>query len=426
MIKLNLKNAVREISIQKYKRNVKIIANRIEKLESEGFEWLGWKDQPKNIHPWEIGDINQTAKRLTKQNIELLVVIGIGGAFLGSKAAIEMIQGEYPEKQKIEIMYVGESISSSNLQQKLIYAENKNFAINVISKYGKAIESGIAFRLFKKLLEDKIGIYNSRKFVFVTTDPTKGKLFQIAKEKRYKIFAIPSNIGERFSVLTPVGLFPMACAGINIEKIIESAKKANEIYKIANVNENIAYKYAVARMILNKSLNVELMVQYEPQMKAFNEWWKHLASESEGKNQRGLFPSSAIFSTDLHSLGQYLQDGKKILFETVMTVKEPNSNVSILLEEKNLDNLNYLANNDVHKINKIVFESVTEAHVKIAKIPNIHIEFDKMDESGFGELIMFFKRAITMTAYLLKVNPFNQPGVEVYKQNVFKNLNKPE
>ena len=426
MIKLNLKNAIKDISILKYKRNIRIIGKRIENLESEGFEWLGWKDYPKNIHPREIGEINQTAKRLLKQNVELLVVIGIGGSFLGTRAAIEMIQGEYPEKQKIEIMYVGESTSSSNLEQKLIYAENKNFAINVVSKFGNSIETGIAFRLFKKLLEDKVGIYNSTKFVFVTTDANKGKLFQIAKEKKYKVFSIPTNVGERFSVLTPVGLFPMACAGIDIEKIITSAKKANEIFKNPNVNENIAYKYAVARIILSKNFKIELMVQYEPQMKSFNEWWKQLVSETEGKNQRGLFPTSAIFSTDLHSLGQFIQDGTKILFETVMTVKKTNSDLLILSEEKNLDNLNYLSNNNVHHINQITFKAVTEAHVKIAKIPNIHIQFDKMDEEGFGELVMFFQRAIIMSAYLLKLNPFSQPGVEIYKQNMFKILEKPE
>lgn len=426
MIKLNLKNAVKDISVLKYKRNIRIIGKRIENLESEGFEWLGWKDYPKNIHPREIGEINQTAKRLLKQNVELLVVIGIGDSFLGSKAGIEMIQGEYPEKQKIEIMYVGESMSSYNLEQKLIYAENKNFAINVVSKFGNTIETGIAFRLFKKLLEDKIGIYNSTKFVFVTTETNKGKLFEIAKQKKYKVFSIPTNVGERFLVLTPVGLFPMACAGIDIEKIIASAKKANEIFKNPNVNENIAYKYAAARIILSKNLKVELMVQYEPQMKAFNEWWKQLVSGTEGKNERGLFPTSAIFSTDLHSLGQYIQDGTKILFETVMTVKNANSNILILPEEKNLDNLNYLSNNNVHQINQITFEAVTEAHVKIAKIPNIHIEFGKMDEEGFGELIMFFQRAITMSAYLLKVNPFSQTGTKIYEQNIFKILEKPE
>ena len=425
MIKLNLTNAVTEVAIAKYAENVKKIAYKMENLESEGYEFLGWKDLPINYNKKEFKNIKAEAKRLANEGVETLVVIGIGGSFAGAKAAIDMIQGEFPTRRMMEIVYVGESISSTNLAQKLKYVANKNFAINVISKSGTTTEPAIAFRLFKKLLEDKVGANNASKFIVATTDANKGALLSIARENGYLTFAIPDNIGGRFSVLTPVGLFPMACAGIDIDKVMEGAERGHKKYSSDSIYSNDAYKYAVARDILSKKFPVEMMVQYEPQMKAFNEWWKQLAGESEGKNQKGILPTSAIFSTDLHSLGQFIQEGSKVLFETVITTATPTLDVQIIEDKADLDGLNYLTEKTVHQVNQVAFEATTQAHVKVGKVPNIHIEIEAMDEFNFGELVMFFERAVAMTAYLMGVNPFNQPGVEVYKQNMFKQLGKP-
>lgn len=426
MLKVNLKNAVTEAALEKHKDAVKHAADKMERLESEGFEFLGWKDLPVNYNKVEFENIKKTAKRLKNEGVETLVVIGIGGSYAGPKTAIEMVQGEYPIRQDMEIVYVGESISSTNLAQKLAYVQNKNFAINVISKSGTTTEPAIAFRLFKKLLEEKVGINNASKFIVATTDANKGALLKLARENDYETFVIADNIGGRFSVLTAVGLFPMACAGLDIDAVMDGALKAHKKYSPATLEGNDAYRYAVARYVLQQKFPVELMVQYEPQMRMFNEWWKQLAGESEGKNGKGVYPSSAVFSTDLHSLGQFIQEGSKVLFETVLTVTNPNMDVNVPQDEKNIDNLNYLTNKTVHEVNLVAFEATTDAHVKVGKVPNIHIEIERLDEEHFGQLVVFFSRAVAMTGYLMGVNPFNQPGVEIYKQNMFKQLGKPE
>ncbi len=426
MIKLDLTNAVNETAIEKYQVNVKKLARSMERLESDGFEYLGWKDLAVNYDKIEFEKIKSVVKNLKKERVDVLVVIGIGGSYSGSKAAIEMINGEFPIKNETEVIFVGESISSTNLAQKLAYVQDKNFAINIISKSGTTTEPAIAFRLFKKLLEEKVGMNVAKNFIIATTDPNHGALLKMAKENEYTLFAIPTNVGGRFSVLTPVGLIPMAFAGVDIDAVMKGALVAHKKYSPDTILNNDAYRYAVARTILMKKYAVELMVQYEPQMRMFNEWWKQLAGESEGKNQKGLFPASAVFSTDLHSLGQFIQDGSKVLFETVITTAVPNIDVQIIENDKNLDNLNYLSGKTVHDVNTVAFEATTEAHARVGKVPNIHIEIDKMDAYNFGELAIFFQRAVAMTAYLQGVNPFNQPGVEVYKQNMFKKLNKPE
>ena len=426
MIKLNLNNAIKKESIDKYKDIVSQLATKMEKLESKGFEFLGWKDLPTNYSKGEIENMINTVNILKKQNVNTLVVIGIGGSYTGAKAGIEMIRGRYPINDKgMEILYVGESISSTDLAQKLAYVQGKNFAINVISKSGTTTEPAIAFRLFWKILKDKVGINNASKYIVATTDANKGALNELAKRNDFTKFVIPGNIGGRYSVLTPVGLFPMACAGINIKDVMKGAYSAYKMYSETTI-ENDAYQYAAARHYLSSKFQVELMVQYEPQMGSFNEWWKQLAGESEGKNHKGIFPASAIFSTDLHSLGQFIQEGSKVLFETVLTVETPTYNVSVIEDEKNIDNLNYLSDKTVHEINKVAFKATTDAHVQVGKVPNIHIEFSKMNAKGFGELVIFFERAVAMTAYLQGVNPFNQPGVEIYKSNMFKLLGKPE
>jgi len=424
MIKVNLSEAVSEKEIASYEKKVKRLAGEMERLESVGSEYLGWKDLPVTYSKDEIKNIKKEVKRLLKESVDTLVVIGIGGSFAGSKAAIDMIQGQYKLDKKMEIIFMGKSLSSTELAEQLIYLQTKNFAINVISKSGTTTEPAIAFRLVKKLLEEKVGVHNAKRFIIATTDANNGTLLKMAKENEYKTFVIPEDIGGRYSVLTPVGLLPMAAAGLNIDKVMNGAIKAHKLYSPETTVENDAYRYAVARVILNKKKTVELMIQYEPQMAAFNEWWKQLAGESEGKGEKGLFPASAIFSTDLHSLGQFIQEGTKTLFETVMTVNVPNNDVSIIETKDNLDNLNYLSNFSIHDINTIASAATMEAHTKVGKVPNIHIQIDKMDEEHFGQLAIFFERAVALTAYLQGSNPFNQPGVEVYKHNMFTKLGK--
>ena len=427
MLKLNLENAVSKAVLKKYQKVVKRLSKKMEALDVKGYDFLGWKDLPANYYKNELKDINVFARKLVRENVDTLIVIGIGGSYTGSKAAIDMMKSRYATKNKgdMEIVFVGESISSTDLAEKLEYPSHKNFAINVISKSGTTTEPAIAFRLFWKLLKDKVGNFNAAKFIVATTDSHNGALRQMAQQNSFKTFTIPEDIGGRFSVLTPVGLFPMACAGINIQKVMDGAKAAHEKYKVPSL-DNDAYKYAATRHYLSTKYQVELLVQYEPHMSSFNEWWKQLAGESEGKNEKGLFPASAIFSTDLHSLGQFIQEGSKVLFETVLTVEIPKYNVKIIRNEENIDNLNYLSEKTVHYINEVAFKATTSAHVKFGKVPNIHLSYSKLNEKSFGELVVFFQRAVAMTAYLQDVNPFNQPGVEIYKDKMFKLLGKPE
>ena len=283
--------------------------------------------------------------------------------------------------------------------------------------------------MFKKLLEDKVGRHNAPKYIFATTDASKGSLFNLATHEGYQKFVIPDDIGGRFSVLTPVGLFPFACAGINIKKLLNGAKFATEEYSSGNLNDNDAYQYAVVRNIFykEKNLNVEFLISYEPALRFFLEWWKQLFGESEGKNGKGILPHSAIFSTDLHSLGQFIQDGTKMFFETVMTIKQPAINLSLLEvpEDEDFDKLNYLSGKPIHQINQSAFEATMDAHSLVGKIPNVHIEIFELDEEALGQLIIFFERAVAMSGYLIEVNPFDQPGVEVYKSNMFRILKKP-
>ncbi len=424
MIKVNFDEALKRSAIDKYKDRITKIHNGIESGTLEGGEFLGWKSWPAKYNKPEFNLMKREAKRLRNEGIELLVVIGIGGSYLGAKAGIDFVQGKYPVKRKMEIMFVGESISSTDLAQKIAYAQGKQFAINVISKSGGTTEPAVAFRLFKKLLEEKIGVVNGSRFIIATTDANNGSLLKQAIEGDWTRFVIPDNIGGRFSVLTPVGIFPMACAGLDVDKIMEGAEIGLRMYGI-DVYNNDAYRYGVARYILGRKYAAEMLVSYEPQMAMMNEWWKQLFGESEGKNGKGLLPTSAVFSTDLHSLGQFIQDGSKVLFETVVTVKKPNIDVRVVSDTRNIDNLNYLNEATVHSINQKAFEGVIKAHTKIGKVPNIHIEIGKMDELHLGQIFYFYQRACAMSAYLLGVNPFDQPGVEIYKSNMFELLGKP-
>lgn len=410
---------------------VKNIHEKMERFETDGSTFLGWKDLPNNINFEIVNRIEKVAKKFHKEGIETLVVIGIGGSYLGVKAGIDFVYGNFPSPQevKMEIIFAGESLSSTDLAQKLKYVENKKFAINVISKSGTTLEPAIAFRMFKKMLEDKVGRNNAKNYIVATTDATKGALFNLSSNEGYEKFVIPDDIGGRFSVLTPVGLFPFACIGMNLKKMLNGAKIANEEYSSSDLRDNSAYQYAVLRYLIHKKQNfpVEMLVSYEPNLKYFLEWWKQLFGESEGKNRKGILPHSALFSTDLHSLGQFIQEGSPILFETVLTIKKPliDLNVIEVPDDENLDNLNYISSKTIHEINNIAFEATTEAHFSVGGVPNINIEIPELNEECFGAIVMFFERAVAMSGYLLGVNPFDQPGVEVYKSNMFRILKKP-
>ncbi|WP_027334822.1 glucose-6-phosphate isomerase [Mycoplasmopsis felifaucium] len=422
---INITNAVSETEILKLQDKVWKIHNSVMNKTVDEKDWLGWIDLPNKINDPEIKKIKDVAKNLKIQKIETLVVIGIGGSYLGTKAGYEFIYGPYSTKKPdIELVFAGNSISSEQLVSLLKYVENKKFAINVISKSGTTLEPSIAFREFRKLLEAKVGIEMAQKLIIATTDAKKGILFELASAKGYETFVIPDNVGGRFSTLSPVGLFPFECAGINIDEMLLGAQEANKNANKENILENDAYTYAVSRHILSKKYQVEMFASYEPKMSFFAEWWKQLFAESEGKDGKGLLPTSAIFSTDLHSIGQMIQDGVKLLFETVLFVKNPIDDLTFKTGSEDPDKLSFLDGKTLHEVNKAAYQGTLEAHSKVGNIPNIVITFDSFNAYTLGYLFQFFERALTISAYLLGVNPFNQPGVEVYKASMFKILNK--
>ena len=329
------------------------------------------------------------------------------------------------ERKFPQIVYVGNNLNPTYIKELLEWIQDKDISINVISKSGTTTEPAIAFRIFRNLLEDKYGIKEAQKRIYVTTDKEKGALKQLADEEDYETFVIPNNIGGRYSVLTPVGLLPIAVAGIDIDKIMGGARFAQEKYNDANLKYNNCYKYAVARNILyKKEKNIEILATYNPKMHYFIEWWKQLYGESEGKESKGIFPAGVEYTTDLHSLGQYIQEGKRCMFETVFDIEKESEDIKINFEDDNLDGLNYLADKDLSYINKKAMEGTIEAHVD-GGVPNIVIKMEKLDEDSIGHLIYFFEKACAMSGSLLGVNPFNQPGVEKYKRNMFRLLDKP-
>ncbi|NLN50919.1 MAG: glucose-6-phosphate isomerase [Acholeplasmataceae bacterium] len=385
-----------------------------------GREYLGWVDQPLDFDQAEVEAIKQTVKKL-KTDSEVLLVIGIGGSYLGAKAAIEMSKEPFQENS-LEVIFAGYQLSAAYTKSLLEYLKVKDFSINVISKSGTTLESAIAFRIFKQLLEQKYGKEEANKRIYVTTDKNHGVLINLAKEKEYQTFVVPEDIGGRYSVLSAVGLLPICAAGISIDEILKGARKAYDDF--LNV-DNEAYKYARLRYDLYRSGKlIDLFVSYEPNLVYLAEWWKQLFGESEGKDGKGLFVSSASFSTDLHSLGQMIQEGPKILFETVLKVIKAKNDLVVPRDEQDLDELNYLANKSLQEVNEKAFLGTLLAHTD-GGVPNIIIEIEKLDAYHFGYLVYFFFKACAMSAYLLKVNPFNQPGVESYKENMFALLGKP-
>ena len=424
MIQLDLTQAKLSEDLASYKDKVQEIHNMIHNKTGAGSDFLGWVNLPTDYDKEEALRIKKKAKELSEE-IDVLLVCGIGGSYLGARAAIEAINGLYPASNK-EIIYIGNTFSSTYLAQIKDYVKNKEFGINVISKSGTTTETSVAFRIFKTLLEEIKGKETASKRIVATTDAHKGALKTLADQEGYEEFVVPDDIGGRYSVLTAVGLFPIAFAGIDIDAMMAGAKKAQDQYNDANIETNDAYKYGVARQILHKDgYSTEMFVTYELQLQQTAEWWKQLFGESEGKENKGIFPASGTFSTDLHSLGQFIQEGSKILYETVLKVKKPALDLDIPSDKDNLDGLNYLAGKTVDYVNKKALEGTVDAHANAGNVPNIQITIDKMDAESFGFMVYFFEKACALSVYLLGVNPFNQPGVEVYKKNMFKLLGKP-
>lgn len=430
-INLDLSNTqIASKTILGYKEQVENIHKDLHRRANEEKDFVGWLELPTNYDKKEFARIKKAAKKIAKES-DILLVIGIGGSYLGARAVIESLTSSFcnmlSEKQRKypQILYVGNNLSPNYINELIEYIGDKDFSVNVISKSGTTTEPAIAFRIFREILENKYGIDEARSRIYVTTDKEKGALKTLADNEGYEKFVIPDNIGGRYSVLTAVGLLPIATAGIDINKIMEGAKIAQERYNDPNLKYNECYKYAVARNILYKLYkNIEILVNYEPKMHYFTEWWKQLYGESEGKEQKGIFPAGVDFTTDLHSMGQYIQEGRRNLFETVISIENPNSNIIIKKDEDNLDGLNYLSGKNLDYINKKAMEGTIKAHVT-GDVPNILIKLDALDEENIGELIYFFEKACAMSGMLMGVNPFNQPGVEEYKKNMFKLLKKP-
>ena len=425
MIKVNTKHLGKKIDFKAYEERVREIDLSIKNRTGAGNDYLGWANYPLTYDKEEFQRILKAAKYI-QDNYEVLLVCGIGGSYLGARAAIEALNGLYPNK-KVQIIFFGQTFSPNYVSQVLDYIKDKKFAINVISKSGTTTETAIGFRLAKDLLEKKVGKEEARKAIFATTDKEKGALLTLAKKEGYERFILPADIGGRYSVFSAVGLLPMAVAGINIQDFMDGAKKAMEDTSVPELDKNACYQYAVLRHHLYKELGykVEMLVTYEPQLVQLGEWWKQLYGESEGKGKTALLPDSATFSTDLHSLGQYIQDGSPILFETVLDIKNSQHDVIILHDEDNLDGLNYLEGKGLKYVGDKAMEGTLSAHSEAGGVPNLVIEIEKLDAFGLGYLLYFFMRGCAMSAYLNGVNPFDQPGVEIYKKNMFHLLGKP-
>lgn len=400
---------------------VRTIESMIQDKSGPGHEFLGWVDQPSNHDKDELKRIKNAVDKIHSDS-EVLVVIGIGGSYLGAKSAIEMLSPTF-KKQNTEVIFAGHQLSSHYLNELMEYVKDKKFSINVISKSGTTTEPAIAFRLFKKLLEETHDDADSR--IYVTTDKEKGALNELASKKGYEMFVVPDDIGGRYSVLTAVGLLPILAAGIDIDEMLEGATAAQKDTQETTLKDNHAYVYAIIRNILyNKGYQTEMLVNYEPRLQYLSEWWKQLFGESEGKDYKGIMPHSANFTTDLHSLGQYIQEGRRSLFETVIQVDEPLSDITIEADEDNLDKLNYLTGMTISEVNQRALEGTVLAHVD-GGVPNLIVKIPKLDAYTYGYLTYFFMKACAISGYLLGVNPFDQPGVEAYKANMFALLNKP-
>lgn len=430
-IKLKLsgiENFVRNEEYAKIQPAVKMASDLLYSGKGAGNDYIGWVDLPNNYDKDEFERIKKAAKKI-QSNSEVLIVIGIGGSYLGGRAALEFVNGvnfnKKVHKGIPEVYFVGNSISSDYLSDIIEILGDRDFSINVISKSGTTTEPAIAFRIFKKIIEDKYGKEGAKERIFATTDKARGALKSMCNTEGYETFVIPDDVGGRFSVLTPVGLLPMAAAGIDIDAVMQGASDAVATYKNDDLENNDCLKYAATRQILGrKGKAIEILANYEPSLTMFGEWYKQLYAESEGKDGKGIFPVSANFSTDLHSIGQFIQDGSRNLFETVLWVENAKKNITIETDAENLDGLNFVADKTIQYVNSKAYAGTFLAHVD-GGVPTMVLEVEKTDAYNFGQLVYFFEKALAISGYMLGVNPFDQPGVEAYKKNMFSLLGKP-
>ncbi|MCX7885291.1 MAG: glucose-6-phosphate isomerase [Caloramator sp.] len=421
---------LKEEEIENIKSQIIDAHGKLHNKTGAGNDFLGWVNLPYDYDKEEFERIVEASERI-KKNSEVFIVIGIGGSYLGARAAIEMLNHSFynvlsrDKRNTPQIFYVGNNISPVYLRDLLDAIEGKDVSINVISKSGTTTEPAIAFRIFKEYLEKKYGKEEAKKRIFATTDKERGALKKLADSEGYETFVIPDDVGGRYSVLTAVGLLPIAVSGVDIREIMRGAKDAADEYKNTDILKNSAYLYAALRNILyRKGKTTEILVNYEPSLHFFSEWWKQLYGESEGKDNRGIFPASVDFSTDLHSMGQYIQEGMRNIFETVIKVEKPRYDVEIHEDKDNIDGLNFLSGKTMDFVNKKAFEGTVLAH-NDGGVPNIIINVPKINEYYFGMLVYMFEKDCGISGYVLGVNPFDQPGVEAYKKNMFALLGKP-
>lgn len=410
-----------DIDFSEYTDQVKAHHEALHNYSGRGNDFLGWLELPIHQDELELNRIEKVAAKLSKQS-DIVICIGIGGSYLGLKMGQEFLRKEFQDST--ELIFAGHNISSDYLTRLFKYVEGKKYSVIVISKSGTTTEPAIAFRYFQKDLKEKFADYKDR--IVAITDPVSGALRQLATNEGYETFSIPRNVGGRYSVLTAVGLLGLSVLGHDIKAILKGAARAYYDLLTDKLEENIAYQYAVARnkLYLEDKLPVELMVSYEPSLQFLNEWWKQLFGESDGKEGLGLFPASASYSTDLHSLGQFVQDGNRIMLETIINVKKTNSELLIESDEANLDGLNYLTGKSVNFVNEKAMLGTKKAHLE-GKVPQLLIDIEDLSEETLGYLVYFFEKACAMSGYILGVNPFDQPGVEHYKRNMFELLGKP-
>ena len=422
MIKLDLSNSKLGDDLSKYEEEVKKIHKVLHEKTGAGSDYLGWLDWPLNYDKDEFKRILALKERM-QGKYDVVLVCGIGGSYLGARAALEMIKGLYPE-DGIEVIFIGNTFSHTYLSQVLNHIKDKEVVLNVISKSGTTTETSVSFRIFEQFMEEKYGA-EAKNRIFATTDKARGTLKALADKKGYETFVIPDDIGGRYSVFTAVGLLPLALANVDIEDLMKGSLKAYEDYNNDDLNTNDAYKYAVARRVLDdKGYSTEYFVTYHLQLTMVAEWWKQLFGESEGKDLKGILPTSACFSTDLHSLGQFIQEGKKTEYETILYIDEMPQDIVFPEDKENLDNMNYLAGKKVSWVNEMAFKGTLSAHSEEGNNPNMVIHLKDNSAYSFGYMIYFFFLACGMSCYLLGINPFNQPGVEVYKKKMFALLGK--
>ena len=421
------KDFIRENDLKGLEAQVAAAHETVNAKSGLGNDFLGWVDLPVNYDKEEFSRIKAAAAKI-RQDTDVLIVIGIGGSYLGARAAIEFLKGPYYNNLRDgapEIYFAGNSISGAYLSDIMELCKGKRVSVNIISKSGTTTEPAVAFRVLRKYLEEQYGEEEAAKRIYCTTDKARGTLKKLADEKGYECFVVPDDVGGRFSVLTAVGLLPIAAAGADIDKLMSGAAAARAEYNEPDMYKNDCYLYAALRnAFYRKGKAVELLVSYEPRFTMMSEWFKQLYGESEGKDNKGLFPASVTFSTDLHSMGQFIQDGSRVMFETVVTFGESDKDIVIEEEQDNGDGLNFLAGKTMSYVNSKAFEGTVLAHTD-GGVPNLVINVDKPDEENLGRLIYFFEKACAISGYMLGVNPFDQPGVESYKKNMFALLGKP-